>query len=388
MYFGIPIGKTTPVPHLHPERHTYIIGKTGMGKSTLLENFAASLISDDEGFCLIDPHGQLAEAVVSLIPQERKKDLIYVSHETPVPFNVVVTDTPSLQAENIISAMAHIWKDTWGPRMEYFLNASLRSLMDNHRTSLLDLPRFLTDIEYRHRKQSKDEVIRQTISELDGMNAKMQQEVISPIQNKIGRVLSVPMLRTMLGTHSKIDFKDVINQRRIVVVNLSKGRIGSKPAYLLGSLLVTDIVQSAFANPTPTPFTLIVDEFQNFAGGDFETILSESRKFKLQLVLSHQYMSQVPEEIQEAVFGNVDTLIAFRVGATDYKKLGEQLDHPQPKSLTETPSYHAWVKYVHDGTPTNAYLMEMLPPPRPVLTRKQRKGMIRQAHERYGTAHA
>jgi DNA helicase HerA-like ATPase len=388
MYLGIPVGNATPVPHLHPERHTYIIGKTGTGKSTFLENQAASLIEHGEGLCLVDPHGHLALAVVSLIPQSRRKDLIYISHETPIPFNVVVTTNPPLQAENIISAFNHVWKETWGPRMEYHLNAALRSLMDNHRTSLLDLPRFLRDTKYRSGKSSKDPVIKETVAELDEMNDRLRQEVVSPIQNKVGRVLSIPMLRDMLGSPTCLDFQEAINQKRIVVVNLSKGHIGARPAYLLGSLIVSNIVAAAFSNPTPTPFNLLVDEFQNFAGGDFETILSEARKFKLQLTLAHQYIHQVPETIQEAVFGNVDTLIVFRIGAKDYDVIGSQLDHPQPKSLIETPLHHAWVKYVHKGTPTNAYLMSMLPPPRPLLTPKQRAAMIRQSFERYGTARA
>jgi hypothetical protein len=371
-------GENIPLTHNDRRRHLYLIGKSGTGKSTLLFNLMISDLANGRGFALLDPHGDLARDVADAVPSQRTNDVVYfdpadLSH--PVAFNPlegVALDRRPLVAAHITAAFKHLWGDSWGPRLEYILGNSLRLLLDAPGTTLLGLPRLLVDDKYRSRLLTTchDPVIRAYwLREFAEYQDRFVTEAISPIQNKIGALLSPPALRNIIGQkRSTIDIPGIMNGGRVLIVNLSKGRLGEGPAHLLGAFLATAFAQAAESRAEirendRRDFTLYADEFQNFATDSFASILSEARKWRLNLALAHQFLGQLPPLLRQAVIGNAGTLIAFRLGAEDAPLIGDELGHHNHAALSDTPNFAAWIKLMYNDSPTDARYMNTLPPP-------------------------
>src|SRR5580700_6384286 len=321
---------------LDPEerrRHLYIIGQTGTGKSTLLLNLIAQDLAAGEGLALLDPHGDLAETVLAHIPRSRANDLVYINPadiERPVGFNQlarVPDDLKPIVADGVVAAFRHVWPDSWGPRLDYILTNAVRALLDVPGATLLMLPRLLIDEPFRVQLVEHhvgDPVVRSFwLNEYAGYGDGFRTEAIAPIQNKIGKALMEPRLRNMLAQpKSTITLRRLMDEGAIVICNLSKGGLGEGTAHLLGALLTTAFAQAALSRAdTPAahrrPFHLYADEFQSFATESFALILSEARKYALTLTLGHQYLDQIPDDLRAAVFGNVGSIVACRIGATD-----------------------------------------------------------------------
>ena len=324
------------------ERHMYVIGKTGMGKSTMLENLAIQDIANGEGLCFIDPHGGTAETLLSYVPEHRVKDVIYFApfdQEHPVALNVmedIGRDKRPLVASGLIGAFKKVWVDAWSARMEYILSNALLALLEFSGATLLGVNRIFADKNYRSlivNNITDPSVKAFWVDEYAKYSDKFATEATAAIQNKVGQFAANPLIRNMVGqSKSTFDIRKVMDDRKILIVNLSKGRIGEGNANLVGSMLITKIylAEMSRADVGPEvvrglpPFYLYVDEFQSFANESFADILSEARKYKLSLTVAHQYIEQMSEEVRAAVFGNVGTMCAFRVGAYDAEVLEKE----------------------------------------------------------------
>ena len=359
-------------------RHVAVVGKTGMGKSTLLQNLIVSDIRAGRGVGLIDPHGDLAEAVLGLVPPPRTNEVILLdAGDTafPVAFNPLACSDPMerpLVVSGVMSAFKKLYGDSWGPRLEHILRNALLALVAVPGTSLLSLLRLLSDASYRRAivEQVDDPVVRSFWhQEFAGWNDRFRSEAISPVQNKLGHFLSSPVPRAIIGqAKSTINLRRAMNAGQILIVNLSKGRIGEDTSALLGSLLVTSLQQAAMSR-ADTPendrrdFFLYVDEFQNFATESFATILSEARKYRLSLTIANQYLSQMDEGTSDAVFGNVGSLVCFQVGPQDADILAEQLGGDlNANDLVALPRFTAYVRLLVEGMPSRPFSMETLSP--------------------------
>ena len=316
-------------------RHTYVIGKTGMGKSTLLENLAIQDINNGEGLCVLDPHGSMAEKLLDHIPESRIKDVVYFAPfdgEHPIGLNVlekVAPDKRYLVANGVMAAFKKLFKDQFSSRMEYILNNIILALLENDGQSLLGVNRMLIDKDYR--KFIVSNVTDPTVKdfwekEYANYTDKFAAEAAPAIQNKVGQFVANPLIRNIIGQKkTSFDIRKLMDEKKILIVNLSKGKVGEGNANLIGSLLVTKIYLAAMSRADAGPYELeklppfyfYVDEFQNFANESFSAILSEARKYNLALTVAHQYVEQMEDEVKAAVFGNVGTMIVFRVGATD-----------------------------------------------------------------------
>ncbi len=323
-------------------RHMYVIGKTGMGKSTLLENMAIQDIQNGEGIAVIDPHGSMAEKLLDYVPEHRVKDVLYFAPfdmEYPISFNVmedIGADKRHLVVNGLMSTFEKIWVDAWSARMAYILNNTLLALLEYPGSTLLGVNRMLSDKEYRRKvvENIKDTSVKAFwVDEFGKWTEKFISEAIPAIQNKVGQFTSNPLVRNLLGQpKSSFDIRKIMDEKKILIVNLSKGRVGEGNANLIGSMLITKIYLAAMSradaseadlNKLPN-FYLYVDEFQSFANKSFADILSEARKYKLSLTIAHQYIEQMEEEVRDAVFGNVGTMITFRVGAFDAEVLEKE----------------------------------------------------------------
>ena len=328
-------------------KHTYVIGKSGMGKSTLIENLAIQDINNGEGLCVLDPHGAMAEKLLDHIPESRIKDVVYFAPfdgEYPIGLNMlekVSADKRYLVANGLMSAFKKIFidgdgKGTFSARMEYVLNYVILALLENDNQTLLGINRMLFDKEYRKKIVANvtDPTVKDFwVNEYTNYTEKTTQELAPAIQNKIGQFVSNPLIRNIIGQQkTSFDIRNLMDTKKILIVNLSKGKVGEGNANLLGSLLVTKIYLAAMsradidpyeAEKLP-PFYFYVDEFQNFANESFASILSEARKYKLALTVAHQYIDQMTDDVKSAVFGNVGTMISFRVGATDAEVLEKE----------------------------------------------------------------
>lgn len=316
-------------------RHMYIIGKTGMGKSTLLENLAIQDIQNGEGICFIDPHGGTAETLLSYVPEHRIKDVIYFApfdQEFPVGLNVMEDlgrDKRPLVVSGLMGAFKKVWVDAWSARMEYILNNTLLALMETPGSTLLGVNRMFADKDYRNMivaNITDPSVKAFWVDEYAKYSDRFATEATAAIQNKVGQFAANPLIRNMVGQpKSTFDIRKVMDEKKIFIVNLSKGRMGEGNANLVGSMLITKIYLAAMSRADVGPeavkdlpsFYLYVDEFQSFANESFADILSEARKYKLSLTIAHQYIEQMSDEVRAAVFGNVGTMIAFRVGSYD-----------------------------------------------------------------------
>ncbi len=360
-------------------RHLAVIGKTGMGKSTLLHNLIASDVRAGRGVGLIDPHGDLAEAVLGCVPRRRTNDVVVFDagdRSFPPAFNPLQCGQPDqrpLVASGVLSSFKKLYGDSWGPRLEHILRNALLALLETPGTSLLSLQRLLSDAPYRKTVIARisDPAVRSFwYHEFASWNERYRNEAVAPIQNKIGQFLSSPILRAIIGpSKGTIDFRELMDAGRVLIVNLSKGRIGDDASTLLGSLLVTGL-QLAAMSRADTPetnrrdFFLYVDEFQNFATESFATILSEARKYRLALTLANQYLAQMDDATADAVFGNVGSLIAFQCGARDAEPLAEQLGgETRPQDMMMLPRFTAYVRLLVNGMPSRPFSMETLPSP-------------------------
>ena len=319
-------------------RHMYFIGKTGTGKSTALENLATNDINNGEGLAFFDPHGESVERLLNFVPGQRINDVVYVNpHDTdyPIGFNVLEIKDPSqkhLVASGLMAVFTKLWANVWSARMEYILNNTVLALLDTPGQTLLGIPRMYTDKKFRSKivANIRDPVVRNFWeAEYANYNEKYRTEAIAPIQNKVGQFLSSSIIRNIVAqTKSTIDFREVMDQGKIMLVNLSKGRIGEDSSALLGAMMITKLQLAAMsrvdvAESERRDFYLYVDEFQNFATESFATILSEARKYRLNLIVAHQYIAQLFDQkshsspVRDAIFGNVGTLVVFRLGAED-----------------------------------------------------------------------
>lgn len=312
-------------------RHLYIIGQTGTGKSKLLNLFTLSDIYHDQGFAIVDPHGDFATDMLQFIPEHRLKDVIYFNpadRDFPIAFNPLeVTD--EAMKNNISSEMIGVLKrmfDSWGPRLEYILRYTLLALLDYPDSTLLGINRMLTEKEFRKKviREIKDPVVKAFwVNEFASWNDKFASEAVAPVLNKVGAFTANPLIRNIIGQpRSGMDLRKIMDEGKILIVNLSRGQIGEDNASILGAMMVTKIQLAAMGRANVPlaqrrPFYLYVDEFQNFATDSFAVILSEARKYGLNLTVANQYVSQMPETVRDAVFGNVGSMISFRVGAED-----------------------------------------------------------------------
>ena len=376
----------------------YIIGKTGMGKSELLKALAIQDIQDGRGLAFIDPHGDPVNDLLDYIPENRIKDVIYFNPadlEHPISFNVmehVDFDKRHLVADGLLAVFKKIWVDAWSARMEYILNYTILALLEMPGATLLGINRMLAEKDYRREviEHITDSEVRAFwTKEFAGYTERYTAEAVPAIQNKIGQFVSNRLVRNIVGqTTSSFDMRKAMDEGKILLVDVSKGRVGEDASRLLGALLVTKIQLAAMSridvpkNERPD-FVLIVDEFQNFATASFANILSEARKFNLSLVVAHQYVAQMEEEVADAVFGNVGTIIAFRVGAEDAEMIEKEF---APEFLAEDivnlGKRQIYLKLMIDGVASRAFSAMTMDTPKP-LEHSLREQIIDASRARY-----
>lgn len=362
-------------------KHIYVIGKTGMGKSTMLENMAIQDIQNGEGIAFIDPHGSTAEKLLDFIPQERISDVVYFAPfdtDYPLGFNVmedVGYDKRHLVVSGLMGALKRIWVDAWSARMEYILQNTLLALLEYPDSTLLDVNRMLTNKTFRNAVIEKitDPIVKAFwVEEFASFTDTYTREATPAIQNKIGQFVANPLIRNIVGQpKSSFDLRKIMDEKKIFIVNLSKGRMGETNASLLGSMLTVKIYLAAMSRADEPParmqklprFYFYVDEFQSMMNEAFADILSESRKYKLALTLANQYIEQMEEEVRDAVFGNVGTLICFRVGPFDAEVL-ETVFQPTftPEDLVNLGIGQIYLTLMIDGVGSAPFSAETIPP--------------------------
>lgn len=381
-----------------PQRrqHVYVLGQTGTGKTTLLRNLILQDIEVGRGVAVIDPHGDLARDILEEIPPWRTEEVVYFDPLSPRPLALNLFraggDNWHLVTAGIVSSFKKIWRDSWGVRLEYVLFAALAALIQCENASLLGVSRLLTDERYRAWvvRQVKDPMVRWFWThEFEAYAPKFRQEIIAPIQNKVGQLFFSPVLRNVLGqVKNRVSFRFLMDRRRIFIANLSKGQVGEEHSSLLGALLVTAFEIAALSRAdTPlderADFFLYVDEFQNCATDSFASMLSEARKYRLNLTLAHQYLGQLDEPLRKAVFGNVGSFIAFRVGEADASALERQFGGEYTASqFSGLDNFKLCARHLN-GQP---FWGTSLPPLR--TSRRRRDIVMRRSRQKYGTRRA
>jgi hypothetical protein len=351
--------------------HTYIIGKTGTGKSTLLANMIQQDVDNGEGLTLVDPHGDLVAEVLHSFPAHRRADLIYFNAPDPnltLRFNPLRQVEPaerSLAASDLIDVFKKIWAESWGPRLEHLLRNSLLAVLELPEPALFDLLRLLTDREFRRGltlHMPLKEVREFWLREYEGYPERFRAEAIAPLQNKLGAFLSNPILsRILSGTGEHLNLREVIDTGKVLLVNLSKGKIGEDSAALFGALLVARLGRmalrrAAVPEPERRDHFLYLDEFHSFANLSLSTMLSELRKYRLNLILAHQFLTQLEAPVKDAILGNVGTMISFRVGAADAEILAQEFEPVfNAGDLVNLPNYHCYLKLMVDGMVTTPF---------------------------------
>lgn len=341
------------------ERHVYIVGKSGSGKSTFLYNLAMGDIMAGEGVAVIDPHGDLALDILDAIPRSRINDVCYLDvtdTERPVGFNPATRIAPerrALAASGIVSAFKHLWSDSWGPRLEHFLFHGVAALISRQHATLIDLPRLYTDDNFRERvlrSVTDPETLRFWHEEFSTYTKNFRSEAVAPILNKAGQFTASPQLRLILGQVApRLDLKFTMNNRRILIANLAKGAIGEQASNLLGSLLVSHLQlvameRGSLAPAERVPFFVHVDEFQTFSSDAFASLLSEARKFATHFALANQYTDQLPIAVRSAVIGNAGSLVVFRVGSRDAELLAPEFRPMDDGALADQEPFTAWLR--------------------------------------------
>lgn len=391
-------GAPFTIPAETRARHLHIIGQTGTGKTSLLLNLLTQDFASGRGVCFLDPHGDAAAAAIALIPRSRAHHLIYLdltNLDRPVGLNFLSDVSPDQRptlANEIVAAFVHIFgENALGYRSQQVLRNSLRLLLDHQPSTLLAIPRLLKDKPFRDRyvRHSADPVVRFYWTQIyDTYDDRFRNEVISPLTNKLDVVLSTPAIRNLIGQPvSSFSFRTLIDTSHILIVNLAKGLIGQEPAHLLGALIASAIARAAFARhdapaETRVPFSLYVDEFQNFATDAFPLILSEARKYALNLTVAHQYASQLSERLLHATLGNAATLLSFRLGAADAPLIAAHLGLPNSDALQDLSNFRLWLRTLRDGSPIEPALLRSLPEPWPLHRRAAR--FIRNSQVRFG----
>lgn len=378
--------------------HIYAIGKTGVGKSTLLLNMAISDITRGNGLAIIDPHGDLSETILNYIPERRIGDVIYFNpqeRERPIAFNPLHAVHPNNQhlvVAGLITTFKKIWSDSWGPRLEYILRMALLSLIEYPHATLLDIQPILTDEYFRNKVLmycANETVHAFWVKEFDKYPPALKAEAIAPILNKTGILAASEPLRNILGHRvSSISIEKIINTRQILVANLSKGAIGEDASTILGSMLITAIQQAAYqrssiAEEHRIPFYLYVDEVHSFVSLTFADILAEARKYKLSLFLTNQYIEQLHEKIRAAIFGNAGTFISFRVGAEDAAYVAKEF-HPifSEEDVISLPKFHIYLKLQIDGATSMPFSATTHPLPPIIVSFKDQ--VIKHSQVTYG----
>ena len=383
-------------------RHMYLIGKTGMGKTTLMENMVIQDIRNGHGVAFLDPHGDSVQRILDCVPSSRVNDVIYFNPadmDYPVAFNILESVDPKykhLVASGLMGVFTKIWANLWSARMEYILNNTILALLDSPGNTLLGITRMYVDKKYRKKivDNIKDPMVRAFwTDEFANYNEKYRTEAIAPIQNKVGQFLSSGIIRNIVGQpKSTIDLREIMDERKILIMDLSKGRVGEDNSALLGAMIVTKLQLAALSRADVPEnerkdFYLYVDEFQNFATQSFATILSEARKYRLSLIVGHQYMGQLIQErdttVRDAILGNVGTLVIFRIGAEDAENLIKEFEPIFTEiDLVNLPKYHIILKLMINGVASDPFTAVTLPPPADYLSGNGQK-VIKVSRERY-----
>jgi CxxC-x17-CxxC domain-containing protein len=384
-------------------QHMYVVGKTGVGKTGFLKNMALQDIENGQGLAIIDPHGEFVEEILESIPPHRMNDVVYFNPadmQFPVSFNIMEASDPKykhLIASGLIGIFTKIWANVWSARMEYILANCILALLDTPGTTLLGIPRMLVDRDYRQKiiNNLKDPVVKSFwVNEYEEWEPRYRNEAIAPVQNKVGQFLNVSFVRNIVGQgKNTVDIEEIMNNQKILLVNVSKGRIGEDNAAILGAMIITKIQLSAMERvripeDERKDFYLYVDEFQNFATDSFVNILSEARKYRLNLIIAHQYIGQLVTDsstaVRDAVFGNVGTMVSFRVGAADAEFL-EQEFTPEflQNDLIRLDNRNIYIKLMIDGITSRAFsgrTINLVPIPK---DDKKREEIIRISRSKY-----
>jgi CxxC-x17-CxxC domain-containing protein len=390
-------------------RHVYVVGKTGMGKTEMIINMAIQDIRNGHGTGFIDPHGEAAEKLLDFIPSDRINDVIYFNPadtDFPIAFNVmeqVDTQYRHLVAAGLMGVFKKIWPDVWSARMEYILNNCVLALLEYPGSTLLGINRMLADADYRKKiiDRVQDPMVKSFwVQEFSRYTQRYETEATAAIQNKIGQFISNPLVRNIIGqVKTLIDMRKAMDEKKILIANISKGRIGEDNSRLLGALVITKLQLAAMSRvdipeEKRNDFYLYVDEFQNFATASFINILSEARKYRLDLILANQYLGQLEEmtatggkstQVKEAVFGNVGTIILFRIGAEDAEFLEpEFMPEFEAADLVNLGKYNIYLKLMVNGVAERPFSAQTLVPlPRPAVSNKDK--IIKVSRERYST---
>ncbi len=383
-------------------RHIYVIGKTGTGKSTLIANMAIDDMKKKRGLAVIDPHGDLSEILLNYIPSHRINEVCYLdpsNKDFPFSINILEVKDPSqgeLIASGIISIFHKLYSFSWGPRLEHILRNTLLTLVKTPGSTLVDIPRILTDKKFRQRIVGNlhDPVLRNFwLKEFERMPDRLQQEAIAPILNKVGQFVSSTSIRDIIGQpHSTVDFEKIMNEGKILILNLSQGKLGEDNAALLGAMIISKLQLAAMSRvhmpeEKRRDFYLYVDEFQNFATDSFIKILSEARKYRLNLCLTNQYIAQIDEPVQKAIFGNAGTLISFIVGAEDAYILEKEFGSIfTQKNLVGLSNFQIVLKLAVDNLTSRPFFAYTLPLPKSF--NQNRDKVIKVSNDRYSYKYA
>lgn len=382
-------------------RHAFVVGATGTGKTTLIANMIRQDLAAGEGVAVLDPHGDLVDEVAASVPRARLNDVILFApedREHPISFNVFRTGRRAhadhaLLAAQLVAVFRKQWADSWGPRLEHVLRNAILAIAPDPRATLLFLYRFLTDEDLRARvvRDVQDPVVRQFWErEFPSYGRSLQGEALAPVLNKLGAFVANPIVRNIVAQErSRVDLGDLIARRGILLAKLPVGRIGEDAARLLGGLLLSGIQLAAMARGTSgPPFWTYVDEFHNFTNGSVATLLSEARKFKVGLTAVTQFLSQIPEDILDAVIGNVGTLLCFRVGASDAEELeGQFAPELAAADLERLPRYRLAVRLLADGQTLRPFTARTLRP-EPPTDAGVGAAIVRQSRDRHAMPRA
>jgi hypothetical protein len=382
--------------------HMHIVGKTGTGKSTLLKMLMQQDLSRGHGFALLDPHGDLAEEVLDGVPRSRIQDVVYLNPadtDFPMPFNILEAVDEAqhhLIAAGLVSIFKRFWAESWGPRTEYLIKNAVLALLEAPGTTLLDVPRILIDDVFRNQVIShlrNPVVSRFWKQEYAGYSPSFREEVIAPIQNKVGEFTMTPLVRNIVGQRKNLfELRKLMDEGKVLVVNLAKGALGEDTAALLGSMILTRIMLAAFTRQNiperdRRPFFLYVDEFPSFATqATMSTLLSEARKYKVGLVLSHQYLAQLSDDLRGAIFGNVGTTISFKLGAEDAEYMAREFSPVAVEEIAGLDQHHIFIRLKVGDTTSHPFTAKTLLPPQGATS--QRGQIVRWSRQYYARPRA
>ncbi|MBN1516381.1 type IV secretion system DNA-binding domain-containing protein [Candidatus Sumerlaeota bacterium] len=357
--------------------HMYMIGKTGTGKSTLLENLIRQDMENGRGLALLDPHGDLCEKIYALVPAKRQKDVIYFNAADANapgfnPLERVPPDKFALAASGLLEAFRAIWLDSWGPRLEHILRNAILALLETPGSTLADIPRLFNEKPFRAKTAtalSNPQVKNFWLREYEGYTARLRAEAIAPIQNKAGAFLAHPVLnRILTQQHSGFHARNIMDKGQVLLINLAKGKIGYDASRLLGALLLSRLTLAGLSRADQLEverrdFYIYLDEFPSYATLELAMMLSELRKYRVGLILAHQYLTQLDLPLRDAILGNAGTLIAFRTGVADAEILAKEF-YPVFKisDLTNLPNYRIYLKLMIDGAISEPFSAATLPP--------------------------